>query len=179
MRFKKGEPICFIMPVQRGVLERFNPIYVSLEDNLPLMREYLAWSKSRTAFRTDIASANTPAEKWQKRYYRGLGMDDRRGVSDHKTRLRLSALHVPGTNDPVMAAEPPPALIEADQLRALLAAARNGQGAASIGTALRGMGVDARTAELAVAGLDGDGGLVQRGPAADLEQCLTSTSGGT
>lgn len=168
VRFKKGEPICFITPVQRGVLERFNPIYVSLENNVPLMQEYLAWSRSRTSFRADIANASTPAEKWQKRYYRGLGMDDRRGVTDHMSRLRLRAFDMPSADDPVHVPDPPAASLDADQLRALLAAARGRRGASSIEAAMRGMGVDATTAARAVAGLDDDGGLVPSGHGADL-----------
>lgn len=179
VRFKKGEPICFITPVQRGVLEQFNPIYLALEDNVPLMQEYLAWSKSRTLFRADIASANTPAEKWQKRYYRGLGMDDRRGVADHKARLRLLAFDIPSADDPELVREPPAASLEADQLRALLVAARHGRGAASIATAMRGMGVDAATVARAVAGLDDGGGLVPLGNGSDLQVQETETSGGS
>lgn len=179
VRFKKGEPICFITPVQRGVLEQFNPIYISLEDNVSLMHEYLAWSRSRTSFRADIASASTPAEKWQKRYYRGLGMDDRRGVADHTSRLRLRAFDVPSVDAPLHVPDPPAALLEAGQLRALLAAARRGSGASSIATAMRGMGVDAATAVEAVAGLDEDRGLVPGGHGADLKAHEEATPGGS
>ncbi len=171
VRFKKGEPICFITPVQRGVLERFRPVYVSLEDNVPLMQEYLAWSQSRNAFRADVHQATTPAERWQKRYYRGLGMDDRRGTEDHKSRLRLRAFNDPAPELP--ANDPAPIMLDVDQLQALLVAARAGRSASALATALRGMGVAGALADRAVAGLDGRP-LAQASHTADL----TSVTGG-
>lgn len=176
VRFKKGEPICFITPVQRGILERFNPIYVSLVDNKPLMEEYLSWSKSRTAFRTDVVGVTVPSEKWQKRYYRGLGMDDRRRVDDHKSRLRLLAFDIPSADDPEPQSEPVPLALEADQLRAVLVAARAGHSPASIATALRGMGVDPAAADRAVAGLGREPPLAPGAGTDDL--VIHETAGG-
>ena len=179
VRFKKGEPICFITPIQRGVLERFNPIYVSLEDNPALKEEYLTWSKSRTQFRTDVLTITTPADKWQKRYFRGIGMDDRRGVPDHRTRVRLLAFDIPEPGDPAPEPDPEPLALEADQLSALLAAAQAGQGADRIATALRSLGVPPATAERAVAGLRP--ALADGAGEADVGQAFTSGSvmGGT
>jgi len=168
VRFRKGEPICFITPVQRGVLERFNPVFVPLDDNVPLMEEYLAWSKSRNAFRADVHQATTPAERWQKRYYRGLGMDDRRGSEDHKSRLRLQPFAAVPAIIPALPDDPAPLSLEVDQLRALLVAARAGGSTRSIAMALRGMGVDGALADRAVAGLDEQPPLAQPSLTADL-----------
>ena len=167
VRFRKGEPICFITPVQRGVLERFKPVYVSIDDNPALKEEYLTWSKSRTQFRADVKPDGTPASKWQKRYFRGLGMDDRRGVADHRTRLRLLAFDNRELGNPVPAAEPEPVLLEADQLSALLAAAHAGHGPDRIAAALRSLGVPDATARRAVSGLMPD--LADRASEDDVE----------
>lgn len=91
VRFTAGEPICFIFPVQRGALEQFSPTIKPLSSNPELQEQFTAWSQSRTAFQAQQAATPSavPAEKWQKRYYRGLDMQDRAGAPDHRTRLRL------------------------------------------------------------------------------------------
>ena len=91
VRFTAGEPICFIFPVQRGVLEQFTPSIKPLSSNPELEQEFAAWSRSRNEFHAQQATAPSPvpADKWQKRYYRGMDMKDRAGASDHRTRLRL------------------------------------------------------------------------------------------
>jgi hypothetical protein len=91
VRFEAGEPICFIQPTQRDALERMNPKFVALNDNPDAARQFAAWSQSRNSFRAKVAEkppAST-SEQWQKRYYRGLDMDDKPGVADHRAKLRL------------------------------------------------------------------------------------------
>jgi hypothetical protein len=91
VRFQAGEPICFIFPVQRGVLEQFNPTIKPLSSNPALQEEFAAWSRSRSAFHAKeaVSPSAVPADKWQKRYYRGLDMKGDAGTADHRTRLRL------------------------------------------------------------------------------------------
>ena len=89
--FTKGEPICFMFPVQRHALELFCPRFAPLTDDL--MVQFKAWSASRDAFRIEMEKnpPHAPADKWQKRYYRGIDMHERQGVVDHKAKLRLAA----------------------------------------------------------------------------------------
>ena len=97
VHFKKGDPICFVFPVQRNVLEQFRPRYAAMEGDL--LEQFNAWSKSRDAFRIET-QRNPPAttsEQWQKRYYRGFDMHDREPVEDHKARLRLPDFAPVGT----------------------------------------------------------------------------------
>lgn len=91
VRFERNEPICFIQPVQRTALERMNPIYVPLNDDPEAARQFAAWSQSRNSFQAKVSAAPpaSTAEQWQKRYYRGLDMDDKQGVADHRSKLRL------------------------------------------------------------------------------------------
>jgi hypothetical protein len=91
VRFTAGEPICFIFPVQRGILEQFTPTIRPLASNPDLHQQFAAWSRSRNEFQAEQATspAAAPAGKWQKRYYRGLDMANRTGAEDHKSRLRL------------------------------------------------------------------------------------------
>jgi hypothetical protein len=91
IRFEAGEPICFIQPMRRDALERMEPKFVPLNDNPDAARQFAEWSRSRDAFQDEVAK-NPPrsgTDQWQKRYYRGLDMDDQPGVPDHRARLRL------------------------------------------------------------------------------------------
>ena len=141
IRFTKhGEPICFVFPVQRGALERMDPKVVDLEDNPALHDEFKAWSRSRDEFQANVGQARTPAERWQKRYYRGVGMSDEKPVADHKSRLRLKPF--------VMGEPSPPAptmtFDEAGLARLVAAAtgaARAGASAAELSVALADAGV--------------------------------------
>ncbi len=91
VRFEAGEAICFLQPMPRDGLERLSPKFVKLADNPEAARQFAAWSASRTNFLASVAE-KPPAsvsEQWQKRYYRGLDMDDKPGVPDHRSKLRL------------------------------------------------------------------------------------------
>jgi hypothetical protein len=113
IRFEAGEPICFVQPTQRGALERMNPKFVPLNDNPDAARQFADWSRSRNSFQAQVAEAPpvAPADKWQKRYYRGLDMDDKAGVPDHRTKLRLKPF-VQG----VPAETTPPVTVDPDRL---------------------------------------------------------------
>jgi Family of unknown function (DUF6065) len=91
VRFESGEAICFIQPTPRGALERMEPKFVPLKDNPDMARQFAKWSESRNAFQAQVAEAPpaSATDQWQKRYYRGLDMDDKPGVPDHKARVRL------------------------------------------------------------------------------------------
>jgi hypothetical protein len=110
VRFEAGEPICFIQPVQRGALERMNPKLVALNHNPEAARQFAAWSESRNSFQAQVAekppSAST--DQWQKRYYRGLDMDDKPGVPDHQAKLHLRpfVLGIPNQISPEVTVDP-------------------------------------------------------------------------
>jgi hypothetical protein len=118
VRFEAGEPICFIQPTQRDALERMNPKFVPLNDNPEAARQFAAWSQSRNQFQAKVAEkpplANT--DQWQKRYYRGLDMDDKPGVPDHRARLRLKPF-VTGNPEPAPAET---VAVDPDRLEAAL-----------------------------------------------------------
>jgi hypothetical protein len=97
IRFEAGEPICFIQPTLRDALERMDPKFVALNDNPEAARQFAAWSQSRNSFQAKVAEKppSSGTDQWQKRYYRGLDMDDKPGVPDHRAKLRLMPF-VPG-----------------------------------------------------------------------------------
>ena len=101
VRFEAGEPICFFQPTQRDALERMNPKFVALKDDPEAARQFAEWSQSRNAFQAAVAQQPpaVAADQWQKRYYRGLDMDDQPGVADHRAKLRLKPFVV-GSPEP-------------------------------------------------------------------------------
>ena len=127
VRFEAGEPICFIQPAQRDALERMNPKFVPLSDNPDAARQFAAWSESRNSFQAKVAEKAPPAptDQWQKRYYRGLDMDDKPGVPDHRAKLRLKPF-VQGVPEEVA----PPLMVDPDRLEqaivSLIASVRAG-----------------------------------------------------
>ncbi len=128
VRFTAGEPICFVFPVQRDVLEQFEPKFVAFDAAPDVAEQFAAWSRSRNEFQEQVARspALTGSDKWQKRYYRGLDMHDRTPVADHRARLRLKPFvpGVPQTDDRVRADIAPEALAAA--LGDLVVALRDG-----------------------------------------------------
>jgi uncharacterized protein DUF6065/cupin-like protein len=107
VRFEEKEPICFIYPVQRGYLDEVRPKFVPMEKDPELMRQFKAWSASRDQFQAKVAKEQPQAgsEKWQKRYYRGVDMDEKPGVPDHQIKPRPAAF-APGEAEPHAAAAP-------------------------------------------------------------------------
>jgi hypothetical protein len=146
VRFDAGEPICFVFPVQRDALERMQPKLVPLDTNPDLAEQFAAWSRSRNSFQAAVAqqAPAAPTDQWQKRYYRGLDMDNRAGAPDHRAKLRLKPFE-PGipTPDAVVRLE-----IEPERLGAALGSVADG---------LRsGVHPDQLTARLTDAGLPPD-----------------------
>jgi hypothetical protein len=92
VRFEEKEPICFIYPIQRGYLDETKPKFVPMESNADLMRQFRAWSASRDQFQAQVAKDQPAAasDRWQKRYYRGVDMDEKHGVADHRIKPRLA-----------------------------------------------------------------------------------------
>jgi hypothetical protein len=99
VRFEKGEPFCQFMPVRRGEIETIEPELRLLSENPELKRQHETWVASRSHFLSDLKRPDSEAraEKWQKRYHRGVVPDGTSaGVTDHQTRLRVRPFTKPG-----------------------------------------------------------------------------------
>jgi hypothetical protein len=92
VHFDAGEPICFLFPVQRTVLEQITPRFLPMESEAGLDGHYAAWHNSRQEWLERIKHERPvrPVDQWQKRYYRGIDMTDEEVVPDHLTKLRLA-----------------------------------------------------------------------------------------
>ncbi len=90
IHFARGEPICMVVPVPRGLLESLDPMRKLLAEEPELQREYQEWMKSRSQFLTNLASREPEAVKqgWQKDYNKGLTPLGAR-ATEHQTRLHL------------------------------------------------------------------------------------------
>jgi hypothetical protein len=90
VRFERGEPICMIVPVPRGLAEQLEPVYVPLDANPEMASEYREWEKSRSTFNADLARLNPDAVKrgWQRDYMQGRTISGKE-AQGHQTRLHL------------------------------------------------------------------------------------------
>lgn len=107
VRFEENEPICFLFPVQRGLLAAVQPRIAPMTEEEGLTEAYEAWSRSRDAFQAWVEQErpSAPADKWQKLYYRGIRPDGSPGPDDHDSKLRLKPFMQPD-GMPMVPAEP-------------------------------------------------------------------------
>lgn len=91
IRFEAGEPICFFFPIQRGILDQFNPLMAPFSDEPGLTEKFADWSRSRDEFhqKNRLNPPRHPSDQWQKDYFRGLCPNGQSVVDDHQTRLKL------------------------------------------------------------------------------------------
>lgn len=100
VEFFVGEPICMIMPIQRGLLEMFEGEIRPLSTEPELHKKYSEWSASRDKFLTGLHDRDpeTIKEGWQKDYTRlshetklhvpeflGAPLDAKGRISDERT----------------------------------------------------------------------------------------------
>ncbi len=73
VKFEKGEPFCFITPVEHRKVEAFEPVIRTLESNPNMKGQYDAWLKSRSDFNHRLAAGDPEAtkEQWQRFYFKG------------------------------------------------------------------------------------------------------------
>ena len=90
VHFSRGEPICMILPLPRGLAEQLEPVYVPLDENPELAHDYREWEKSRATFNSDLARLQPDAVKrgWQRDYMQGRSIAGQE-AEEHQTRLHL------------------------------------------------------------------------------------------
>jgi hypothetical protein len=96
VRFERGEPICMVVPVPRGLAEGLEPVSLPLASRPDLLREYAVWEQKRNAFNAALAQRDPEAalRGWQRDYFKGQTAG---GVAapEHQTRLRLKEFGPP------------------------------------------------------------------------------------
>ncbi len=72
LEFKKDAPICFITPVARGQIERFQTLREELSTHSTLAEKYQRYKSSRMQFLEEERSLRRSPTEWQKHYMRGM-----------------------------------------------------------------------------------------------------------
>jgi hypothetical protein len=102
VEFLPGEPICMLVPVRRGDVEKFTPTVLDLDTDEKLKLAYEQWSASRNKFIADLAVPKSEArgEKWQKDYVQGVGPQGVVAPKEHQTKLNVKEFTFPGQPPP-------------------------------------------------------------------------------
>ncbi len=110
VHFDRGEPICMIIPVPRGLAESLVPVYLPLDSNQELCHDFHEWDRSRRAHNARRPEAVKRSEAvqraWQRDYHKGLTPSGRR-VQEHQTKITLREF-VPADAAPAPAATSSP-----------------------------------------------------------------------
>jgi hypothetical protein len=87
---ERGEPMCMLVPIPRGLAEQLRPIYLPLDTNPQLAKDYWAWERSRTDFNAALAAHQPDVVRraWQRDYVKGVTPSGEH-AQEHQTRLNL------------------------------------------------------------------------------------------
>src|SRR5262249_41138013 len=87
VHFAKGEPICMVLPVARGLAESLAPVRLPLSEAPELKREYEQWQESRKVFNAGLELRQPEAIQrgWQRDYVKGV-MPSGAQAAEHQTR---------------------------------------------------------------------------------------------
>jgi hypothetical protein len=88
--FHKGEPICMVVPIPRGLAESMDPVQCPIGAEPEVERQFQVWEKGRANFLSDLEHKESEAVKqgWQKHYFQGKTETGER-VPEHQTKLDL------------------------------------------------------------------------------------------
>jgi len=98
VRFRIGDPICVIVPVPRGMLEKLRPQVMKIADSPKLKNSYDSWASSRAIHVTKKKVGEIPHHVWQKDYFRGLNQQGEI-ISEHQSNISLSPFVQVGYDD--------------------------------------------------------------------------------
>eukprot|EP01035_Chromulina_nebulosa_P013044 gene13044-17359_t len=89
--FEEDEPIAMISPVRRGEIERFRPVFRSMDTDPETRDGYDAFTASRSQFITDLTTRADEERRalWQRHYMRGETVTGK-VAREHQTSLNLS-----------------------------------------------------------------------------------------
>jgi len=91
--FQKGDPFCFILPLQTGAVDATEPLGRRLYEEPELEKEYQAWARMRSTFLTQLHAHDpeTIKQAWQRYYFRGETPDGLI-VKSHVNKRRVAPM---------------------------------------------------------------------------------------
>jgi hypothetical protein len=91
VRFRKGEPFCFITLSEHHQLEAVTPKLKRLDEDPELLADYQAWQSSREGFLSKLARNDPDVVKqgWQRNYMKGETPSGDAAPESHITKRRL------------------------------------------------------------------------------------------
>ncbi len=109
VRFEKGEPFCFVVPLPHGRLEDFTPVRRALAEDPELERQHAAFRASRESFGKRLAAGEPAATKapWERHYFLGRVPDHPEVCPVHTNKRRLAPMTGAEPAVPVVAPAPP------------------------------------------------------------------------
>jgi hypothetical protein len=112
VRFEKGEPFCFILPVPHIEIEAIQPRILRLSDHPDLLAEHTAWSAARAEFNKGLASSDPAVlkERWQRFYLNGESPTGLTAPDTHRVKRKMKPATVAGPQAPAPLAAPPAAV---------------------------------------------------------------------
>ena len=92
VRFRKGEPICMVMPIAARAAVDTEVIVRDLADEPQLQADTMAWKERRDEFMQRFRAKDPEAEKegWQRDYFLGRRPDGSAPDAQHVNKLRLA-----------------------------------------------------------------------------------------
>ncbi len=97
VRFEKGEPFCSFFPVPRGLAERFDPVFESMDANPELAEAFATYRDSRNSFNAGLKVEGSEERRqgWQRKYIRGPSGGNA-VAQPHRTKVRLKPFRTRG-----------------------------------------------------------------------------------
>jgi hypothetical protein len=92
VRFEKGEPFCFLLPVPHMDIETIEPKILPLSENPELQAEHTAWAASRMDFNKRLSERDpaTTKEKWQRFYLTGKAPKSAQAPDTHRVKRKMA-----------------------------------------------------------------------------------------
>ncbi len=106
VKFEKDEPICMVVPVPRGEVERYQPEIHNLESNPELLRSYETWLEDRKKKVENVRARVTQGGH----YMRGEGHTGESAGHGHRTKLNVRTFTEVEAARPGTAKSPAPEL---------------------------------------------------------------------
>lgn len=88
--FERDEPMCMIFPIPRGLIEKVEPEFRTIESDPELAQAYHTWAASRQKFDDELKIRGSEAQikKWQKDYFFGRIEKGGNVPPSHRTKIK-------------------------------------------------------------------------------------------